>query len=393
MSNSQGFLAVTTRLKIILYDYDHIFPVICPKDLTYYWFFLFPLGMIKLAPSMINALILAEKIIYPYLSLLVGIFKRLNTEIEDVIDFLEISYPENESILVGCRAEFSSSYECCEYDIIVLRKEQEKNNTKKTRDYDIHKINDKTLEIFILSKEKLTYNSNIDFLNYIDLTSNTLKSSIQNDFERKRKYNKKSFKILTKRKSLKFALDCMEVSKRIRSDAFDEKLSSLYLNIMSFNVLELFIEFFQYEASRPTHLKYQMNNIKENNLKIKESIDIVLENLQLERSNISTITRSEKSLFFLLKYVGHHNHHLHYHKVCEILGSKINYFKNNSMYVDANLLIHSFIKRQSFDDGFIKNYNRLLNQSMDVQIKEKSILLKELETLFDINKNFIKNDY
>lgn len=332
--------------------------------------------------------------IYRILSLLMGIFKRLSTEINDIVDFLKRYYPENESILVGCRAEPSISYECCEYDIIVLHKELEKSNIKKSKkNYNICKVNEKTLEIYFLTKEELIYNADINFRNYIDVTNSVFKSNSENYFERKRHYNKENLKAITKRKSLKFALDCTKVNKLIINGTLDQRLSSLYLKTMSFNVLELFIQLFHKDSPRPSHLKYQVNQIKENNPRIKESVDIVLDYLQLERSNVSTITRSEKSLFFLLNHTKHLNHHMHNHKVSEMLSSKLNYFKNQSMYVDANLLIHSFMGRQNLDANYIKNYNRLLNQILDIQIKEKNVLLKEIETLFNIDKNIIKNIY
>ena len=52
-------------------------------------------------------------IIYRILSLLMGIFQRLKSEINDTVDFLKISYPDNECVLVRCRAETSDSYDCC----------------------------------------------------------------------------------------------------------------------------------------------------------------------------------------------------------------------------------------------------------------------------------------
>lgn len=323
-----------------------------------------------------------------------GIFKRLSTEINDITDFLKSSYPENESILVGCRAEQSISYPCCEYDIIVLQKEIEKSNVKKSKkNYNIWKVKEKALEIHFLSKDELINNADINFKNYIDVTNSVFKSNSESDFETKSRHNKENFKTITKRKSLRFALDCTKVNKLITSGKFDQRLSSLYLKIMSFNVLELFVQSFHNDSPRPTHLKYQVNQIKENNLRVRESIDIVLDYLQLERSNISTVTRSEKSLFFLLSHTNSLNHNMHNHKVSEILGAKLNYLKNQSMYVDASLLIHSFIRRQNLDANYIKNYNRLLNQVLDTQIKEKTILLKEIETLFSINKSLIKNIY
>ena len=318
----------------------------------------------------------------------------MSPEINDIIEFLKSSYPENESILVGCRAESSISYECCEYDIIVLQKEIGKSNIKKSnKNYNVCKVNEKTLEIYFLNKEELIYNADINFRNYAEVTNSVFKSTSENEFNRKRHYNIETLKTITKRKSIKFALDCTKVIKLIINGTLDQRLFSLYLKTMSFNVLELFIQLFHKDFPRPTHLKYQVNQIKEDNTRIKESIDIVLDYLQLERSNISTITRSEKSLFFLLHHTKHLNHHIHNHKVSEILRSKLNYFKNQSMYVDANLLIHSFIVRQNLDANYIKNYNRLLNQILDVQIKEKTILLKEFETLFNIIKRTIRNLY
>ena len=318
----------------------------------------------------------------------------MSTENKDIIDFLKISYPENESIIVGCRAETSISYDCCEYDIIVLQKEMEKGNIKKSKkSYNVCKVNEKTLEIHFLNKEELIYNPDINFKNYIDVTNSVFKSNSESNFERKRHYNKENFDTITKRKSLKFALDCTIISKRVINGTLDQRLSPLYLKMMSFNVLELFIQMFHGDSPRPTHLKYQVNQIKENNSRIKENIDIVLDYLQLERSNISTITRSEKSLFFLLNHTKHLDHHMHNHKLSEILKSKLNYFKDHSMYVDASLLIHGFIRRQNLDEDYIKNYNRLLNQILDIQIKENTILLKEIETLFNIKKSLVKNIY
>ena len=63
------------------------------------------------------------------------------------------------------------------------------------------------------------------------------------------------------------------------------------------------------------------------------------------------------------------------------------------MYVDGNLLVHSFVKKHNFDESYIKNYSKIINRILDVQIKEKTVLLKELEMLFNINKSVAKNNY
>ena len=130
-----------------------------------------------------------------------------------------------------------------------------------------------------------------------------------------------------------------------------------------------------------------MNALKEKNVKIKEHVDTLSEYLELDRSNVSTITRSEKSLTFLLKHAKHHSHEV------ELLETKVTFFKEKSMYVDANLLVHSYMKRHSFDENYITNYGKIMNHILDIQIKEKTVLLKELEVLFNINKSIVKNNY
>ncbi|MER5174169.1 MAG: hypothetical protein ABJB76_02490 [Candidatus Nitrosocosmicus sp.] len=313
----------------------------------------------------------------------------MDSEIDDINDFLKTSYPDNESILVGCRVGTCNSYECCEYDIIVLesKKNENNNNGIKQNKYNLFKFYDKNLEVFFCNKENLMHNKEITFQNYINLKSSVFKSTSEDYFKKKKYYNQKNFKILTKRKLLQFALDCTQINKLILNDTFDQNLSSFYLKMMSFNVLELLIQLFHNETPSPSHLKYQMNTIKENNPKIKEHVDIVSEYLELDRSNVSTITRSEKSLFFLLK------HNRCNHMEIKLFGNKLSFFKTKSMYVDGNLLIHSYVKKQNFDLNYIRNYNRLLNYILDIQNKERMKLLKELDILFNIIKHFIKNNY
>jgi hypothetical protein len=313
----------------------------------------------------------------------------LDIDNEDIIYFLNISYPEIESILVGCRSESCNSYECCEYDIIVLGlKNRESNSTiRPNKKIIFHKLGNKYLEILFLNKEGFFQNKDINFLNYTNLTNSIFKLNMESYFEKRKYYNQKNFNVFTKRKSLQFALDYIKINKQIINHTSDQILSSFYLKMMSFNVIEILIQLFSGKNPKPTHLKYQINDIKENSPRIKEYFDILSEYLELERSNISTITRSEKSLIFLLK------HNKCDQQEIELLLTKLNFFKKKSMYVDANLLVHNFIKKQNFDRDFIKNYSKLLSYILDIQIKEKTILLKEFEILFNINNNIIKNNY
>ncbi|MDQ6723485.1 MAG: hypothetical protein M3Z01_04385 [Thermoproteota archaeon] len=307
--------------------------------------------------------------------------------IDEITDFLKVSYPEYESILVGCRTGAYKSYECCEYDIIVLTSEKNENSLVKKNKYNLLNLHDKNLEVLFYKKENFIHIKEINFQNYINLTNPFFKNNMEDYFEKKKYYNQMNFKISTKRKLLQSALDCTQINKQILNNTIDQNLSSFYIKMMSFNVLELVIRSVSNETPSPSHLKYQINAIKENNPRIKEYIDRIFEYLELDKSNVSIITRSEKSLFFLLK------HNKCHHVEMELFGNKLSYFKTNSMYVDGNLLIHSIIKKQNFDKKYIQNYNKLLNYILDIQNKERTILLKELDFLFNFIKYFIKNNY
>ena len=320
---------------------------------------------------------------------LIGVLNHLACEIDCIVDFLKTSYPENESILVGCRAGPGIPYDCCEYDIIVLNANEARNNVEKKdkKKYDFYQLANNKLEIFFLNKEDFFQNKNVDFLDYVSLAESALKSNVDALFERKKCYNQKNFGILTKRKSMQFALGCTKITKQMLRNAFNSNLGSIYLKMMSFSLLEILIQLFDNEIPKPAHMKYQMNSLKEKNVKTKEYVDTLSEYLELDRSNVSTITRSEKSLSFLLKHAKCHSHEV------ELFETKVNFFKENSMYVDANLLVHSCMKRYISDENYIINYGKIMNHILDIQVKEKTIMLKELEVLFNINKSIVKNSY
>ncbi len=312
----------------------------------------------------------------------------MNSLFDDVIDFLKLSYPDGEGILIGCRAESCNSYECCEYDIIVFEsKKNEYDDAIKKNKYNFFQVQKKKLKVFLFDKENFIHNKEIHLQKYIILTNSIFKRNLVNFFEKKKNYDQKNFKILTKRKLLQFTLDWTTIHKQILNDSSSQNLSLYYLNMLSFNILELFVQLFSNKIPSPSHLKYQINTIKEINPKIKEQIDTLSGYLELDRSNVSTITRSEKSLISLFNNNTCHNLEI------EIFYSKLRYFKTKSMYVDANLLIHSFLKKQNFDINYIRNYNKLLNYILDIQSKDTILVLKELDLLFNVVKNFVKNSY
>ena len=329
------------------------------------------------------------KVIYRFCCILLGILNHLGCEIDGIIDFLKTYYPENECILVGCRADPGISYECCEYDVIVLNGNGEIKNTPKKdkKKCGFYDLDNKKLEVLFLDKESFFQNRDVGLLNYVSLTNSTLKSNLEALFEKKKRYGQKNIGVLAKRRSMQFALCCTKVNKQVLRNVFNPNLCSIYLKMMSFSLLVLLVQLLCNESPKPTHLKYQMNAMKEKNMKIKEHVDTLSEYLELDRSNVSTITRSEKSLIFLMKHTERHNHEV------EIFKTKVDFFNKKSMYVDGNLLVQSFVKKHNFDESYIKNYGKIINRILDVQIKEKTVLLKELEMLFNINKGVAKNNY
>ena len=120
----------------------------------------------------------------------------MDSEIDDINDFLKTSYPDNESILVGCRVGTYYSYECCEYDIIVLesKKNENNNNGIKKNKYNLFKFYDKNLEVFFCNKENLMHNKEITFQNYINLKSSVFKSTSEDYFKKKSTITKKILK-------------------------------------------------------------------------------------------------------------------------------------------------------------------------------------------------------
>jgi hypothetical protein len=329
------------------------------------------------------------KIIYRFYCILLGILNHLGCEIDGIVEFLKICHPENECILVGCRADPGISYECCEYDVIVLNGNGEIKNTPKKdkKKCGFYDLDNKKLEILLLDKESFFQNGDIGLLNYVSLTNSTLKSNLEALFEKKKRYSQKNIGVLAKRRSMRFALCCTKVNKQLSRNVFNPNLCSIYLKMMSFSLLGLLVQLVCNEVPKPTHLKYQMNAMKEKDMKTKEHVDTLSEYLELDRSNVSTITRSEKSLIFLMKHTERHNHEV------DLFKTKVDFFNKKSMYVDGNLLVHSFVKKQNFDEGYIKNYSKIISRILDVQIKEKTVLSKELEMLFNINKSVAKNNY
>ena len=294
-------------------------------------------------------------------------------------------FPELNSILIGCHADNGiTPHECCEYDLISLYD----NNTLLPQDLNsnlvttVYRNSNKVYEVLVLSVQEFIKNPGINYTNFVQFPSKGLKSNIVNHFiEKCDKYHKSSNFIL-KTNIIKNICEITNLHSLLSKEKVDERFISFQLKMISLKTLIIFIRFYLNSQDRPSHLKYQINLVKQNEkLKTREYVDLLLEYIGTNRANVSSLTRSEESLKFLIR--------------CEdiakngILFNKLDFFKRKSMYVDGILLINSFILNRVYDNQFIKKYNKILNHVTDIQTKEKITMLKEVNLLLEINKNLI----
>ncbi len=304
---------------------------------------------------------------------------------EHIFYLLGSKFPEFDSILIGCHADNGIiPHECCEYDLISLYD----NNTLFHQDLasrqesNVLHSNNKVYEVLILSVQEFIKNPNINYTNFVQFPGQALKSNIVNHFIEKCDRYHKSFNFTLKTNIIKNICEITNLHNLLSRESVDERFISFQLKMISLKTLKIFIQFYLNSEVRPSHLKYQINLVKQNeNLKTREHIDLLLEYIGTNRANISSLTRSIKSLRFLIR--------------CEdtsknsLLFNKIDFFKQKSMYVDGVLLISNFILDRVYDNQFIQKYNKLLNHITDIQTKEKITMLKEVNLLLEINKNLI----
>lgn len=304
---------------------------------------------------------------------------------EHIFYLLGSKFAELDSILIGCHADNGIiSHECCEYDLISLYDNNilSHQNLASNQEFNVLRNNNRVYEVLILSAQEFIKNPNINYTKFIQFPSQTLKSNIVNYFIEKCERYHKSFNFTMKTNIIKNICEITNLHTLLSMENVDERFISFQLKMISLKTLKIFIQFYLNSEDRPSHLKYQINLVKQNkNLKTREHINLLLEYVGTDRANISSLTRSEKSLRFLIR--------------CEeisknsILFDKLDFFKQKSMYVDGVLLISNFVQDRMYDNQFIKKYNKLINHITDIQTKEKITMLKEVNLLLEINKNLI----
>jgi hypothetical protein len=306
---------------------------------------------------------------------------------DDEFTFYELGskFPLMDSILIGCHADRGIiPHECCEYNIISVYDDNMifPQNLVSEKEPNVLRNKKRVYEVLILSAYEFINNPNINYTKFVQIPGQVLKSNIVNHFFDKCDNYNKSFNFVLKANIIKSICEITNLLGLLAREFVDERYISFQLKMLSLKTLENFIHFYLNSEHRPSHLRYQINMVKQNeNLKTREHIDQLLEYMGTNRANISSYTRSEKSLRFLTRNEDFRKN--------RILFNKLEFFKKKSMYVDGILLIDSFILDRVHNEQFIKKYNKLLNHIIDIQTQEKITMLKEVNLLLEINKNLI----
>jgi len=308
---------------------------------------------------------------------------------EHLFYLLGSKFPQLDFILIGCHTDDGIiPHECCEYDLISLHHKNAlfHQDLAYKQKFNVFRNHDRVYEVLILSIQEFMKNPKIKYTNFVQIPSQALKSNIINYFSDKCDIFQKSFNLTLKTNIIRNIFEITNLYNLLIREIVDEKFSSFQLKMISLKTLKLIIQLYLHSEPRPSHLKHQINLVTQyENIKIREHVDLLLEYIGTNRANISTLSRSERSLRFLMR---------HGDKLKDnIFLNKLDFFKEKSMYVDGILLIGNFILDNGYGDQFIQKYNKLLNLITDIQTKEKITMLKEVNLLLEINKNLIYSNY
>ncbi|MDQ2685717.1 MAG: hypothetical protein M3Y25_07735 [Thermoproteota archaeon] len=302
---------------------------------------------------------------------------------DQVICFLQKNLPQSDSILVGCRAdEDINVHECCEYNIISI---DDSYSSKQNLTYCNEFSNGKQNTVFQvrkLSPSELHENQCIQFSNFIYYPGLFLKRIESNHFNQKNQIYRKSFTFRLRKEVFGNVCDLTYLIDSLSKDSVDEGLISFKLKMICLKTLRNYINLYLSKEHRPSHLKYQINSVIQNeSLKVRGTIDSILETIGMHRANISTLVRSEKSLELIMRN--------DQSQTKKLFLNKLNFFKKKSMNVDGMLLIYNYLVDNFQEIEQVVSYKQLLRRTADIDIKSKITLEKEINLLLKINKQLI----
>lgn len=277
---------------------------------------------------------------------------KLPQEIQDFVS----NNNELELSLIGCRADSpQDSYDCCEYDIAILR-----GNIDNIFDKKIIQLGNNILEFLNFQNQRR--HNDISLFSMIKLSeSNTLVP------EPPKLDRKKLFVAAGKRRIVD---SLFNVSKN--SSASEEINSSLNLKIAAYDLIEGILLMSE-SRSMPIHELNQLRQVEIQKDFVKEAIQTCIECLGIERATRTIINRSYKALREILK----ERYDL------ELLSSKIQFLLNNGLLADCYYYIGKLVcsHLEKKDNASQINYHKLNSIALDLtndyeKVKKMSALIK-----------------
>ena len=264
-----------------------------------------------------------------------------------------------ELALIGCRADSSHiSYDCCEYDIAVLGRNENSYDKK------IIQLGDNTIEFLHFPNYQKYGHGDISLFNMIKLEeSNDLFISPP-----PLEIDRKSWYIAAGKRKVVDSL--FNVSKNSRNRA---KLdSSLNLKIAAYDLIEGILLISQTKPM-PIHELNQLRQVEVRKDFINEAIQVCIECLGIERATRTIINRSFKALKEILKE----------RYDVELLSSKIDFLLKQGLLADCYYYIGKLVCNhlENKDNASQLNYHKLNSIALDLtsdyeKVKKMSALIK-----------------
>ena len=258
--------------------------------------------------------------------------------------------------LIGCRADSPhSSHYCCEYDIAILGGNIDNNFDKK-----VIQLGDSTLEF--LNFQNQNVNEDISLYNMIELNESNVLVSEYPKLDRKKLFNAAG-----KRRIVD---SLFNVSKN--SSAKAELNASLNLKIAAYDLIEGILLMSE-TRPMPIHELNQLRQVEIQKDFVKETIQICIECLGIERATRTIINRSYKALREILKDAYD----------LDLLSSKIQFLLNNGLLADCYYYIGKLVcsHLEKKDNASQMNYYKLNSIALDLtndyeKVKKMSALIK-----------------
>ena len=269
---------------------------------------------------------------------------------------------DSELALIGCRANDTNtrvSYDCCEYDIAVLGKNDMGLGNK------IMQVGNDTLEF--LDFPKYDHNE-ISLLNMVKLKNKSSNLLVSQD---KHSTPKSDFKRIFIATGKRRAVDSLfNVSKISPTKA--ELNSALNLKIAAYNLIEGILLTSEIRPM-PIHELNQLRQLEVHKDFINEAIQLCIECLGIERATRTIINRSYKALKEILKE----------RYDVELLSSKIDFLLKQGLLADCYYYIGRLVcsHLENKDNASQLNYHKLNSIALDLtsdyeKVKKMSALIK-----------------